>query len=106
MSVKHIQGLSPFNKKEQHKFTESYVKSVLELQAICLSRKINVKFHMVQSSLVTQGRNLCVQAFLNSHHSHMLFVDSDIEFDPPSIPAMMNHNKDVLLIHWFEQITM
>ena len=75
----------------------SYVKSVLELQAICLSRKINVKFHMVQSSLVTQGRNLCVQAFLNSHHSHMLFVDSDIEFDPPSIPAMMNHNKDIVL---------
>ena len=49
----------------------SYVKSVLELQAICLSKKISVKVHMVQSSLVTQGRNLCVQAFLNSHCSHI-----------------------------------
>ena len=75
----------------------SYVKAVLELQAICLSKKINVKFHMVQSSLVTQGRNLCVQAFLNSRCSHMLFVDSDIEFDAASIPAMMNHNKDIVL---------
>jgi len=28
----------------------SYVKAVLELQAICLSKKIDVKFHMVQSS--------------------------------------------------------
>ena len=75
----------------------SYVKAVLELQAICLSKKINVKFHMVQSSLVTQGRNLCVQAFLNSRCSHMLFVDSDIEFDAASIPAMMKHNKDIVL---------
>ena len=75
----------------------SYVKSVLELQAICLSKKIDIKFHMVQSSLVTQGRNLCVQAFLTSHCSHMLFVDSDIEFDPPSIPTMMDHNKDIVL---------
>jgi len=75
----------------------SYVKSVLELQAICLSKKINVKFHMVQSSLVTQGRNLCVQAFLNSRHSHMLFVDSDIEFDPTSILTMMDRNKDIVL---------
>ena len=56
----------------------SYVKSVLELQAICFQKKIFTKFHMVQSSLVTQGRNLCVQAFLNSRCSHMLFVDSDI----------------------------
>ena len=75
----------------------SYVKAVLELQAICLSKKIDVKFHMVQSSLVTQGRNLCVQAFLTSHCSHMLFIDSDIEFDPPSIPTMMDHNKDIVL---------
>ena len=58
----------------------SYVKAVLELQAICFHKKIFTKFHMVQSSLVTQGRNLCVQAFLNSRCSHMLFVDSDIEF--------------------------
>ena len=70
----------------------SYVKAVLELQAICFQKEIFTIFHMVQSSLVTQGRNLCVQAFLNSHCSHMLFVDSDIEFDPPSIPTMMNHN--------------
>ena len=75
----------------------SYVKSVLELQAICLSKKMNVKFHMVQSSLVTQGRNLCVQAFLNSRCSHMLFVDSDIEFDAPSIIFMMEKDKDIVL---------
>ena len=75
----------------------SYVKSVLELQGICFHKKILTKFHMVQSSLVTQGRNLCVQAFLNSRCSHMLFVDSDIEFDAASIPTMMEHNKYIVL---------
>ena len=75
----------------------SYVKAVLELQIICFQKKIFTKFHMVQSSLVTQGRNLCVQAFLNSRCSHMLFVDSDIEFDAASIPTMMNYNKDIVL---------
>jgi len=52
---------------------------------------------MVQSSLVTQGRNLCVQAFLNSRCSYMLFIDSDIEFDAASIPTMMDRNKDIIL---------
>jgi len=77
--------------------TLSYVKSVLELQGICLSKKIQPKFHMVQSSLVTQGRNLCVQAFLNSNYSHMLFLDSDIEFDASSILFMMKQDKDIVL---------
>jgi len=75
----------------------SYVKSVLELQSICYHKKIHTKFHMVQSSLVTQGRNLCVQAFLNSQMSHMLFVDSDIEFDASSIIDMLSYNKDIVL---------
>jgi hypothetical protein len=75
----------------------SYVKSVLELQSICYHKDVPTKFHMVQSSLVTQGRNLCVQAFLNSHMSHMLFVDSDIEFDAASILDMMKFDKDIVL---------
>jgi hypothetical protein len=75
----------------------SYVKSVLELQSICYHKEISTKFHMVQSSLVTQGRNLCVQAFLNSNMSHMLFVDSDIEFDASSIVDMLKFNKEIVL---------
>ena len=75
----------------------SYVKSILELQSFCHAKKIVSKFHMVQSSMVTQGRNLCVQAFLQSNYSHMLFLDSDIEFDATSIFFMINANKDVVL---------
>jgi len=62
-----------------------------------MSKKIHVKFHMVQSSLVTQGRNMCVQAFLHTRYSHMLCIDSDIEFDPPSILTMLKANKEMVL---------
>ena len=77
----------------------SCVKSLLELQSLCLSPDINIipQFHMVRSSIIITGRNMCVQAFLKSRCSHMLFVDSDIEFDAPSILMMMKANKDIVL---------
>ena len=77
----------------------SYVKSLLELQSLCLSPDINIipQFHMVRSSIIITGRNMCVQAFLKSRCSHMLFIDSDIEFDAPSILMMMKADKDIVL---------
>jgi hypothetical protein len=40
---------------------------------------LNIDFLLLKSSLVTQGRNLCVANFLNKkEYTHMLFIDSDI----------------------------
>jgi len=77
----------------------SCVKSLLELQSLCLSEGINIipQFHMVRSSIIITGRNMCVQAFLKSRCSHMLFIDSDIEFDATSILMMMKADKDIVL---------
>lgn len=75
----------------------SCVKSLLELQSLCLAKEIRPQFHMVRSSIVTTGRNMCVQAFLKSKCSHMLFIDSDIEFDATSILMMMKADKDIVL---------
>ena len=73
------------------------VKSMLEFQSLCLSQDITPQFHMVRSSIIITGRNMCVQAFLKSRCSHMLFIDSDIEFDPSSILVMLRANKDIVL---------
>ena len=73
------------------------VKSMLEFQSLCLSQDITPQFHMVRSSIIITGRNMCVQAFLKSRCSHMLFIDSDIEFDPSSILVMLRSNKDIVL---------
>ena len=43
-----------------------YVRATLELQALLQRHKIPVTFHLIQSSIVTQGRNLCTAAFLKS----------------------------------------
>ena len=75
-----------------------YTQALLELQQTCIKNNILIYFHLLKSSLVTQGRNLCVAGFLESKCTHMLFVDSDIYFKPESILAMLKKDKEVLSI--------
>mgnify|MGYP003635128175 CR=1 FL=1 len=75
-----------------------YTQALLELQQICFKEKIKITFQLLKSSLVTQGRNLCVSGFLESNYSHMLFVDSDIYFNAKSIIEMIKKNKDIISI--------
>ena len=66
-----------------------YTQALLELQQLCIKNKIKITFSLVKSSLVTQGRNLCVAGFLESNYTHMLFIDSDIYFNSSSILKMI-----------------
>ena len=75
-----------------------YFKACLEFQKECFVRKIPVMFQVMKSSLVTQGRNLCVSGFLDSDCTHMLFIDSDITFNFKMIERMLNYDKEVCLI--------
>jgi hypothetical protein len=75
-----------------------YTQSLLEFQKACLRKKVKVQFQLIKSSLVTQGRNLCVGAFLESKMSHLLFIDSDIDFHDSSIFKMIDANKDIISI--------
>ena len=53
----------------------------------------------MKSSLVTQGRNLCVSQFLQTDDAtHLLFIDSDIGFEAESIYEMVSRDKDVISI--------
>ena len=40
-----------------------YTQSLLELQKLAIKKKTKIVFQLYKSSLVTQGRNLCVSAF-------------------------------------------
>ena len=75
-----------------------YTQALLELQQLCIKNKIKVTFSLVKSSLVTQGRNLCVAGFLESDFTHLLFIDSDIYFKADSIMEMLKKDKEVLSI--------
>ena len=73
-----------------------YTQALLEFQKLCFERNISTTFQLMKSSLVTQGRNLCVSGFLESNYTHMLFIDSDIYFHAKSILKMVAQNKDVI----------
>ena len=75
-----------------------YFKACLEFQKESFVRKIPCMFQVMKSSLVTQGRNLCVSGFLESDCTHMLFIDSDIAFHWRMVERMLNYDKEVVLV--------
>jgi hypothetical protein len=75
-----------------------YAQGLLELQKMCMDKKVDVQFQLLKSSLVTQGRNLCVSGFIESGMTHMLFVDSDILMNAESVFKMIDRDKDVISI--------
>ena len=75
-----------------------YTQALLKFQQKCLQRNIIVSFSLLKSSLVTQGRNLCVAEFLNAkeNYTHLLFIDSDIDFEFDTIMKMLDRDKDII----------
>jgi hypothetical protein len=77
-----------------------YTQALLSFQQKCMVNGILVSFSLLKSSLVTQGRNLCVNAFMeeckNHKYSHMLFIDSDIEFSFETIMKLVAADKDIV----------
>jgi len=75
-----------------------YEKSCLDLQGMCLQYGIATKFSFLfNESLITRARNYLVDEFLHrSDCTHMLFLDSDISFDPKDVVALLALDKDVI----------
>jgi hypothetical protein len=75
-----------------------YTQAVLKFQLECMKRNILLSFSLLKSSLVTQGRNLCVAEFLNheDNYDHLLFIDSDIDFNSETIFKMLAADKDII----------
>ena len=75
-----------------------YCQAVLKFQMACSNEGIQCSFTLLKSSLVTQGRNLCVAEFLNHEdkYTHLLFIDSDIDFDHKPIFKMLEFDKDII----------
>ena len=67
-----------------------YTKSSVELAKICTYYGIEVKnFYLFNESLITRARNYCCDEFMRSDCTHMIFIDSDIGFDPNDVLTMM-----------------
>ena len=74
-----------------------YMKSSLDLQAVMMRYGVETKFSFLfNESLITRARNYLVDEFLRSECTHLLFIDSDIHYDPRDVIALMALEKDVI----------
>jgi len=74
-----------------------YMKACLDLQGLCMQYGVQVKFSFLfNESLITRARNYLVDEFLRSDSTHMLFIDSDIHFNPQDVIALLALDKDVI----------
>jgi len=74
-----------------------YMKSCLDLQAMCHQYGIEIRFSFLfNESLITRARNYLVDEFLRSNMTHLLFIDSDIQFNPQDVLALIGLDKDVI----------
>ena len=74
-----------------------YMKACLDLQSLCIQYGVAIKFSFLfNESLITRARNSLVDEFIHrSECSHMLFIDSDIHFNPKDVIALLALDKDV-----------
>jgi hypothetical protein len=71
----------------------SYMKSMLELGVLLTKHNLDFQFHcLFNESLITRARAYSCDEFMRSDCTHMLFVDSDVGFNP----------RDVLVLLWLQ----
>ncbi len=78
-----------------------YTKSSCDLAKIAQAYEMDVKmFYLFNESLITRARNYCVDEFLRSDYTHMMFIDSDIGFDPNDVLSLAilaeEGNRDIV----------
>jgi hypothetical protein len=67
-----------------------FAKSISDLSALCANYGIPLQMYFLfNESLITRARNYCCDEFMRSDASHLMFIDSDIGFNPQDIIAMM-----------------
>ena len=56
----------------------------------------SVKINTMKSPLIHQARNYLTSVFLTTDYTHLLFIDSDVEFGPEAGLHMLVADKDII----------
>jgi hypothetical protein len=79
-----------------------YAKSCVDLASLASKYDLDVRFYYIfNESLITRARNYLVDEFLRSGYTHLMFIDSDIGFDPNDVITLAalaepGSNKDIV----------
>ena len=57
---------------------------------------VEVGINTMKSPLIHQARNYLTSVFLTTDYTHLLFIDSDIEFQPEAVLHMLVAKKDIV----------
>jgi glycosyltransferase involved in cell wall biosynthesis len=72
-----------------------YAKSIADLTGMCAKYNVAMQMYFLfNESLITRARNYCVDEFMRSDATHLLFIDSDIGFNPQDIFALLALQTD------------
>lgn len=67
-----------------------FARSVADLSSMCVYYGIHLQMYfMTNESLITRARAYCVDEFMRSKCTHMMFIDSDIGFEARDVIAML-----------------
>lgn len=72
-----------------------FARSIADLSAMCAQYQIPLQMYFLfNESLVTRARNYCCDEFMRSGATHLMFIDSDIGFDPKDVLALLALQTD------------
>ena len=74
-----------------------YTKSTADLATISTQYGMDVRFfYLFNESLITRARNYLVDEFLRSPYTHLMFIDSDIHFNPNDVLTLAALDKEII----------
>lgn len=81
-----------------HTCNTEYMMSILKLLNAAKDSKLNISFYPIFfESLVSRARNAAVAHFLeDKENTHILFIDSDIIFEPEDVFKLLQSGKEVV----------
>lgn len=77
--------------------TDQYFLSMFRVSQVFMKHGINFRITTLRNeSLITRARNILTAMFLESDCTHLMFIDSDIEFQPEDVLRALAYDKPIM----------